>query len=229
MLGAPHPQTVFAKARQVRTEQGARPHLAIVNLHEAGAELRLGGSAARIRELLDNARPVPVVAQAAESRPGLARSGKAVKYRLEAPAPLGHTVGVASSESASISTVGEIMTRSPTALALDATVLDARRTMLDHGVSALPIIDSQARPVGIVTKTDLVSSMADDVPVAVLMANQVLTCTEDTSVHQAARTMRTSHVHHLVVVDGQRMVGILSVFDLLDVFGSTGPAEPDPA
>jgi CBS domain-containing protein len=121
------------------------------------------------------------------------------------------------------------MTRSPTALALDATVLDARRTMLDHGVSALPIIDSQARPVGIVTKTDLVSSMADDVPVAVLMANQVLTCTEDTSVRQAARTMRTSHVHHLVVVDGQRMVGILSVFDLLDVFGSTGPAESNPA
>ncbi|MFT7597441.1 MAG: CBS domain-containing protein [Acidimicrobiales bacterium] len=98
--------------------------------------------------------------------------------------------------------------------------------MLDHGVSALPIIDSQTRPVGIITKTDLVPSTADDLPVAVLMANDVLTCSGDTSVSDAARMMRTSHVHHLVVVDAQKMVGMLSVFDLLQLFEAT-ESNPD--
>lgn len=113
------------------------------------------------------------------------------------------------------------MTRSPTSLAPDATVSDARRTMLDHGVSALPITDSQVRPVGIITKTDLVSSLADDLPVAVLMASDVLTCSANTSVRDAAHMMRTNHVHHLVVVDDRRMVGMLSVFDLLEVLEAT--------
>jgi len=47
----------FAEARRVRTEQGAHPHVALVNLHEAEAELRLGGSPTRITELLNKARP----------------------------------------------------------------------------------------------------------------------------------------------------------------------------
>ena len=47
----------FAEARRVRTEQGAHPHLALTNLHEAEAELRLGGRPSRIAELLDKARP----------------------------------------------------------------------------------------------------------------------------------------------------------------------------
>ncbi len=140
-------------------------------------------------------------------------------------APLGHTVAVTSQQGASIATVGDIMTRSPMALAVDATVGDARRAMLDHQVSALPIIDSRTRPVGILTNTDLVSSVTDNVPVAVLMANQVLTCSGDTSVRDAARTMRTNRVHHLVVVDGEALVGMLSVFDLLEVFES--PVSPE--
>jgi CBS domain-containing protein len=144
-------------------------------------------------------------------------------------ARLNHTVGVTSRPVPAISTVAEIMTSAPTALALDATVLEARSTMLNHGVSALPIIDSKVRPVGIVTKTDLMSALADDVPVAVLMANDVLTCSRDSPYGEAARTMRANRVHHLVVVDGEKLIGMLSVFDLLQVIESIGSAESPPA
>lgn len=47
----------FGESRRARIAQGASPHIALVNLNEAEAELRFGGSPARIRELLDSARP----------------------------------------------------------------------------------------------------------------------------------------------------------------------------
>jgi len=47
----------FAEARRVRAEQGAAPHVALVDLHEAETELRLGGSDKRVLELLETARP----------------------------------------------------------------------------------------------------------------------------------------------------------------------------
>jgi hypothetical protein len=36
-------------------------------------------------------------------------------------------------------------------------------------------------------------------------------------------------VHHLVVVDGEKLIGMLSVFDLLQVIESIGSAESPPA
>ncbi len=120
-------------------------------------------------------------------------------------------------------TVGDIMTTPVTTLPMDATIEDARATMLDNRGSALPIVNSQRHPVGIVTKSDLVASTTDSVPIAVLMTNKVLTCTVDTSVRDAARQMRTNDVHHLVVVADEATVGIVGVFDLLKLLDELEP------
>ena len=120
--------------------------------------------------------------------------------------------------------VGEIMTTPATTLGMDATVADARATMLDSRGSALPIVNTHHQPVGMLTESDLVAAVSDNVPVAVFMMSEVLTCEAETSVWAAARTMRTNDVHHLVVVDDDGVtVGILSVFDLLELLDDVEP------
>ncbi len=121
------------------------------------------------------------------------------------------------------STVGEIMTKPVTTLPMDATVEDARATMLNNRGSALPIVNSEEHPVGIVTKSDLVAAAADTVPIAVLMTTGVLTCSADTSVWEAARKMRANDIHHLVVVADGVTVGIIGVFDLLKLLDQMEP------
>lgn len=115
------------------------------------------------------------------------------------------------------------MTTPVTTLAMDATVEDARATMLDNRGSALPVVNSQEHPMGIVTKSDLVASATDNVPIAVLMTSTVLTCSPETSVWDAARQMRTNDVHHLVVVTDEVTVGIVGVFDLLKLLDEFEP------
>jgi CBS domain-containing protein len=58
--------------------------------------------------------------------------------------------------------VGEIMQRSVRALSRDATLLDATRALSAGGFHALPIVASDGRVIGIVTSTDIVQALRDD-------------------------------------------------------------------
>ena len=51
------------------------------------------------------------------------------------------------------------------------------------------------------------------------MHDQVATCTADTPVAEVARTMVRDHVHRIIVVEGERPVGIISSLDLVKLLG----------
>jgi len=53
--------------------------------------------------------------------------------------------------------VGEIMTHSPITISCDAPVEEAMRTMTDHRIRHLPVLDSEERLIGVVSIGDLVS------------------------------------------------------------------------
>lgn len=56
--------------------------------------------------------------------------------------------------------VHQIMTRKPITLRPEAEIADAVTLFLDHGISCIPIVDEQFRPVGIVTWRDVLRSLA---------------------------------------------------------------------
>jgi len=58
--------------------------------------------------------------------------------------------------------VGEIMQRNVRALSRDATLLDATRALSAGGFHALPIVASDGRVIGIVTSTDIIQALRDD-------------------------------------------------------------------
>jgi CBS domain-containing protein len=101
-----------------------------------------------------------------------------------------------------------------------ATVGRAAQLMLQHNVGALPVLDGGHRLVGFLAERDLIEALdrrGSDVrgtPVSVVMRTAP-TCTADEKLTAAMARMTHHRARQLVVMDGQRPVGIISVGDIV--------------
>jgi CBS domain-containing protein len=104
-------------------------------------------------------------------------------------------------------------------------VAHARRLMLSHKISRLPVLDGE-RLVGIVTKKDLAYRLRqsdpiwrrrpiDRIPVHVLMAPDPVSVTLETSVRDIAALMMARDLSGLPVLDGKKLSGMITKTDLL--------------
>ena len=98
---------------------------------------------------------------------------------------------------------------------------DAVRLMVEHDVGAVVVLD-QGRLVGMLSERDcarelaLAGRSASDTKVAEIMTADVVTIGPAETVEESgALLMARHHVRHLPVVEGGRVVGVLSVRDLL--------------
>lgn len=90
-----------------------------------------------------------------------------------------------------------------------------REIMDAHDIHCLPIVDEDDQPIAMITSSDLLPGFSATMPVSRIMSPKVYTVTPDTDVETAAQMMREYRVHHIVVTDGNKVVGVLSSFDLL--------------
>jgi CBS domain-containing protein len=101
-----------------------------------------------------------------------------------------------------------------------AAVLDAVRLMAEHHVGALVVMRGAALE-GIVSERDYARKVilrgrsSADTPVRDIMSAPVLTVSLDTSVQACMQLMTDRHVRHLPVVDGARVIGMISIGDLV--------------
>ncbi|MDR3415090.1 MAG: CBS domain-containing protein [Nevskia sp.] len=114
----------------------------------------------------------------------------------------------------------DVMTREVTTVRAEATVAEALWVMLDRGVSGLPVIDITGTLVGIVTERDFLRRGADPETragcrVDDVMTTPVVTVFGQTLLEEAARLMARRRLKRLPVMDGDRIVGILSQADVL--------------
>jgi len=94
--------------------------------------------------------------------------------------------------------------------------VDHVRTKMGKGkISAIPIVNTDGEPIGIVSATDLVSELNGSSPISTLMTEKVYTIPQYDDVSIAARVMRNHKIHRVVVTHEKKVVGILSAFDLL--------------
>ena len=116
--------------------------------------------------------------------------------------------------------VHELMTESVVTTEPHISIDRVRRIMQRNKIGAVPVIDSNGRPVGIVSTTDLVPSLKPESPVSTIMTEKVYTVPKYDDVSVAARVMRNHRIHHVVVTHEQKVVGVLSTFDLLELVES---------
>jgi len=113
--------------------------------------------------------------------------------------------------------VRDLMTESVITVEPDATIDRVRRILQRSNVGALPVVDPDGQPVGIVSATDLVPSLEGDSLVSAIMTEKVYTVPKYDDVSVAARIMRNHKIHRLVVTHEQRVVGMITTFDLLEL------------
>ncbi|NNC98562.1 MAG: CBS domain-containing protein [Gammaproteobacteria bacterium] len=90
------------------------------------------------------------------------------------------------------------------------------RQMLEkNSISAVPVVDGDGRPVGIVSLTDLVQELKPGSPISGVMTERVYTVPQYNDTSIAARIMRNHKIHRVVVTNEHKVVGVLSAFDLL--------------
>jgi CBS domain-containing protein len=120
-------------------------------------------------------------------------------------------------------TVRDLMAPAVVSVGPDDTIETARSLMHAHDVHALPVVGEQEEPVGILTSTDLAVDLPSTLPVARVMTRALVEIASDAAPETAARTMTERHIHHLVVTDQRRLVGVLSALDLLHLVRPSRP------
>ncbi len=117
--------------------------------------------------------------------------------------------------------VEQIMKKGPLKIHSWESVKTAAAMMAHHRVGSLLVQDDQGEVQGIVTETDIVRKVtaADLTPAgtmaAQVMSAPVITIDRERSVAEADELMDRHHTRHLAVTENSRIVGILSVRDLL--------------
>ena len=124
--------------------------------------------------------------------------------------------------------VGELMTASVVTAEPHHSVEHVRKLLDNNKISAVPVVDSNGKPVGIVSLTDLAHDLKPGSPISNVMTEKVYTVPQydDTSI--VARVMRNHGIHRVVVTHEQKVVGMLSAFDLLKLVESHRYVEKNP-
>ena len=123
-------------------------------------------------------------------------------------------------------TIGELMVEAVVQIGDEETLGEAREKMSAHHIGAVPVVNSEGVLVGIITADDLVADYPSTLPVSRVMSAPVHTLPPDADATLAARMMREHRHHHIVVVEGTRVAGILSTFDLLGLVEQSAEEEP---
>jgi CBS domain-containing protein len=101
-----------------------------------------------------------------------------------------------------------------------APVLEAIRAMAAHHVGALLVMEGEALR-GIVSERDyarkviLMGRSSADTPVRDIMTAEVITVSPETSVQTCMQLVTDRRVRHLPVIEGARVVGMVSIGDLV--------------
>lgn len=111
--------------------------------------------------------------------------------------------------------VREIMMSGVVTVQVGQSARQAQHLMQKHRVHALPVMGKEGELLGIVTSTDLIGEHDPDSIMARFMTKDLIAVGPEASIEAAAGLMRENEVHHLVVVEDGKLVGMLSTFDLL--------------
>ncbi len=119
--------------------------------------------------------------------------------------------------------VRDIMSRPPITARESDTTMTAAKLMVKHDVGCIIIIDKAGKPSGIITERDIVERVASknlvpsDVKVTDAMSKPIIGVLPTTGVNDAAKQMNQSKIRRLAVIDGGKLVGILTMKDILEV------------
>lgn len=113
----------------------------------------------------------------------------------------------------------EVMTKNPKTCAPNDTVQQAAQLMKSEDVGPIPVVND-GKLEGIITDRDIVVKAVAEghdpktTKLADVMTTNVITCAANDNIEQALDLMEEHQVRRIAVVEGDRLVGIISQADI---------------
>ena len=105
-------------------------------------------------------------------------------------------------------------------IAPSATVLEAITLMANKGIGAVVVLED-TQVVGILSERDytrkiaLMQRTSDHTTVAEIMTSKVISVTRNNTVDECLELMTDRHLRHLPVLEDQKLIGFVSIGDLV--------------
>jgi CBS domain-containing protein len=107
----------------------------------------------------------------------------------------------------------DVMTRDIITVSPSTSVRALASLLIKNQISGAPVATKTGRIVGVVSEADIVAKRGKDV--GSIMSKKVIRVSEDTAVEEIAELMNRHMVKRLPVMDGRKLVGIVSRADIV--------------
>lgn len=103
----------------------------------------------------------------------------------------------------------------------DTTLLEIARVLAEERIGCIVLLDGEDKVVGIVSERDIVLTLASqgpkclEEPVSSCMTTDVVTCLESDTLDRVMAQMTSRRFRHIPVVENGRLVGLISIGDLV--------------
>lgn len=124
------------------------------------------------------------------------------------------------------------MVANPFTISPEQTIPDAHEIMMEHGIKRLPVLKN-GKLVGVVSREDIeryspskattlsvgeITYLLAKTKISSIMSKELVTITPDALLEEAVVLMRDNDVNFLPVVEGEKLVGIITVSAIFDAF-----------
>lgn len=102
----------------------------------------------------------------------------------------------------------------------EQSIREAVALLVQHNIGALVVIDDARRPIGIISERDIIRQLAKEEEifsqsVEAIMTKDVITGLPQDDIRSVANTMTEKRIRHLPVVEQGRLIGIVSIGDVV--------------
>jgi len=110
----------------------------------------------------------------------------------------------------------DIMTRKVHTIHPGASAQEAARLLSQEHISGAPVVDANAKVIGIVTEADIISKVnREGLCVADIMSHEVIAVGEETAVSEIAMLFAEHKIKRVPVLHDGKLVGIVSRADIV--------------
>jgi len=112
-------------------------------------------------------------------------------------------------------------------------VLEAAKYLREKEVRSVGVVDGTGKVVGVVSQADVSDKVAAEnkcpawMKVSEIMSTGLLTVTPEAGFDECLKLMEENGVYHLLILEGNRYLGMVAVSDLLRVIASDQKARAD--
>jgi CBS domain-containing protein len=120
--------------------------------------------------------------------------------------------------------VRDLLQASPRQTITSCPAMPIRKAMallVEHKISCLPVLNDDNQLVGIISDKDIFHALhekmsgIETLTVGVLMATELIVGVEDDEIGYIAAIMTNNRIRHVPIVDGTRLIGLLSIGDIV--------------